>query len=299
MKALFDADILVFRCGFAAERNKWFLKVGEGHTQQFDYKKEAETALDEQLPGIMSREMGVDYNLWSERFVEPVEHALHNVRVVVERALESLHLTEWDTTMYLSGSKNFRFDIAKSRPYKGNRDKLHRPTHEAAIKEYIKSKWTTIVSEGEEADDALGIAQCQLGPTESVIITQDKDLDMIPGLKYDFVQDEAYSVTPEQGLYNFHIQLLMGDATDNIPGLPGIGKAKAKAALKGVELDEQMEVVMQMYQAHTPDKLEWFEYLREQGQLLWIRQKPDQMWEPPESTAISADPEEFNLYGTD
>jgi len=295
MKALFDADILVFRCGFAAERNKWFLKVGDGHTQQFDYKKEAEIALDEQLPGKMSRTMGVDYSLWSERFVEPVEHALHNVRVVVERALESLHLTEWDTTMYLSGKNNFRFDIATTNPYKGNRDKAHRPTHENAIKEYIKSKWTTIVTSGEEADDALGIAQVKLGPTESVIITQDKDLDMIPGLKYDFVKDVPYSITPEQADYNFAVQLMMGDSTDNIPGLPGIGIGKAKKALEGVEPEDQMGVVMQMYQAHSPTE-DWYEYLREQGKLLWIRREPEQMWEPPEIEAAAFEVGEVSMY---
>jgi DNA polymerase-1 len=141
-----------------------------------------------------------------------------------------------------------------------------------------------VVTEGEEADDALGIAQTQLGPLESVIITQDKDLDMIPGLKYNFVEDETYSVTPEQGHYNFCMQLLTGDATDNIPGLPRIGKAKAKAALEGIETEDLMAAVMQMYQAHAPTE-DWYEYLREQGKLLWIRQEPGQDWEPPEIPA--------------
>ena len=149
MRALFDADILVFRCGFAAERNVWFLKVGDGLEQQFQYKKEALVALDEQLPGKMSREAGKDYSLWSERFVEPVEHALQNVKVTINRALEDLALTEWDATMFLSGGKNFRYDVAKTKPYKGNRDKAHRHTHEEAIKDYIVSNWHTMISHGE------------------------------------------------------------------------------------------------------------------------------------------------------
>lgn len=296
MKALFDADILVFRCGFAAERAKWFLKVGEGETQQYDYKKEAEIALDEQLPGVMSREAGKDYSLWSERFVEPVEHALHNVRTVVDKALESLHLTEWDVIMHLSGDNNFRFDIATTRPYKGNREKSKRPTHEEAIKDYIRSKWLTVTSEGEEADDVMGYTQCALGPLDSVIVTQDKDLDMIPGLKYDFVHDEGYSVTEEQAMYNFHIQLLMGDSTDNIPGLQGIGKAKARKALEGVDPAEHMATVMQMYQAHSPKPDDWYEYLREQGKLLWIRREPDQMWEPPEVDLTQFEQAEASMY---
>jgi hypothetical protein len=294
MKILFDADILVFRCGFAAERAKWFLKVGDGATQEFDYKRQADIALDEQLPGKMSREEGKDYALWSERFVEPVENALYNVKEVVRTTLEELDAGEYDLTMYLSEGKNYRYDIAKTRPYKGNRDKAHRPTHEEAIREYIKRKWPTKVAVGEEADDLLGIDQTRIGPMDSVIVTLDKDLDMIPGLKFDFVERMAYSVTPKQAEYNFALQLLMGDATDNIPGLPGIGKAKGRKLLEGVETEDLMETVKQIYQAHVTDK-DWFEYLREQGQLLWIRREPEQMWEPPPFVEEDLG-EELSLY---
>jgi hypothetical protein len=191
--------------------------------------------------------------------------------------------------MFLSGPDNFRYKVATTRPYKGNRDKSHRPTHEEAIKDYIKSTWTTVISDGEEADDAMAIAQCKIGPMESVIITPDKDLDMIPGLKYDFVQDEPYSITEEQGIQNFCMQLLMGDTTDNIPGLPGIGKAKAYKAFEGIAPEEMMNVVMTMYQAHSPEGVDWYEYLTEQGKLLWIRREPNQVWEPP---ALHSDTEQ-------
>jgi DNA polymerase-1 len=294
MKAFFDADILVFRCGFAAERAKWFLQIGDAEAQQYDYKKEAEAALDEQLPGKMSREKGKDYFLWSERFVEPVENALQNVQTTVNKALSNLKLSEWDVTMFLTGDNNFRYEVAKTRPYKGNRDVKHRPTHEEAIKKYIRSKWQTVVSEGEEADDALGIAQCTEGPLDSIIITQDKDLDMIPGLKYDFVQDESYSITEEQAWYNFCIQMLMGDATDNIPGLPGIGKQKAKKALAGLDHGELWHGVTAMYIAHAGE--DWWEYMREQGKLLWIRREPDEIWEPPECEPDDLVPKEVSMY---
>lgn len=296
MHALFDADILVFRCGFAAERAKWFLRIGDD-THQFDYKREADVALDELLPGKYSREEGKDYELWSERFVEPVEHALHNVKTIVNKTLEDLGLSVWDVTMYLSGpsEENFRVSVAKSRPYKGNRDKAHRPTHEGAIKDYIIGNYQHVVSSGQEADDEMGIAQCRLGPTASVIVTQDKDLDMIPGLKYDFVEGIGYSVTEEQAYRNFCMQLLMGDPTDNIPGLPKIGKAKAKRALEGSEPDEWMDIVMQMYQAHSPEP-DWYAYLREQGQLVWIRRQPEEVWEPPELEASVFEESEASMY---
>ena len=48
MHALFDADILVFRCGFAAERNEWHLHVpSRDFVGVFEYKREATDKLDE------------------------------------------------------------------------------------------------------------------------------------------------------------------------------------------------------------------------------------------------------------
>ena len=49
MLVLFDADILVFRCAFAAEYQEWFLKVGD-ETYEFRYNKEAKDKLNELLP---------------------------------------------------------------------------------------------------------------------------------------------------------------------------------------------------------------------------------------------------------
>lgn len=275
MKVLFDGDILVFRCGFAAERNRWFLSVGGEEPEVFSYKKEADARLDELVPGRESRD-NYDYQLWSERYVEPVENALHNVKSVIRTCLEELETD--DITVFLSGSDNYRYEIAKTRPYKGNRDAAHRPTHEVAIREYIENTYPTVVSYGEEADDALGITQLQLGGLESVIATTDKDLHMIPGLKYNFVKKEKVYVTEDEGMRHFFHQLLTGDVVDNIPGLPGIGKVKADRMLYGKNVEEQWYAVVQKYMEVIGEK--WLEYLTEQGRLLWIRREPGEMWTP-------------------
>ena len=277
MKALFDADILVFRCGFAAERNQWFLTVGDGEPEQFRYKKEAEAKLDELLPGIRSRDPK-DWHMWSERYLEPLENALHNVRTVVNSALARVESTEFDVTMYLSGKNNFRFDVATTKPYKGNRDKAHRPTYEKQIREYISRTWETEVSDGEEADDLLGIAQCRIGPLDSVIISLDKDLDMIPGLKYNFARDELYYIDDDVAMTHFYKQLLTGDTTDNIMGLPKVGMVTAGKVLADKTLPEQWSAVITEYLSKGPE--DWKQYLLEMGQLLWIRREPYQMWEP-------------------
>ena len=281
MIALFDADILVFRCGYAAEKNQWFLSIGGEAPTVYAYKKEAEAALDEALPGIYSRKEGEDYQLWSERYLEPVENALNNVKTVVAKVLSDLGLSDLDVKMYLSGSKNFRHDVAKTRPYKGNRDEKKRPQHEEAIRKYIRSTWDTTVCDGIEADDAMGIAQCAADPFETCIVTIDKDLDMIPGLHYNFVKEERYETNEEEAWRIFCTQLLMGDSTDNIPGLPRIGKAKAAGMLEALEHDELLEEVARQY-ASKSRRDDWFDYLTEQAQLIWILRETDTMFTIPE-----------------
>jgi hypothetical protein len=290
MHLLIDADILVFRSGFAAERNVWFLNIDSGNfeavPEQYAYKKEALAALDEALPGKYSRVEGEDYQLWSERYLEPVENALHNLNGQVNKILEALSCTEFDVTMYLSGGKNYRYDIAKTRPYKGNRDDAHRPQHEEAIRKYIRSKWETVVTDGIEADDALGIEQTRnrTNPSpmeDTCIVSIDKDLDMIPGLHYNFMHDVSYEVTTDDAWKCFCKQVLTGDTTDNIPGLKGIGSAKAEKMLDGLEHGDLLEEVARQYAAKSGKK-DWFAYMTEQAQLLWIQRETDDLFTFPE-----------------
>src|SRR3990167_8411725 len=57
--------------------------------------------------------------------------------------------------LYLSGSTNFRKEIYSA--YKANRDKLVRPMFLQPVREYLVKEWGAEVSDGYEADDALGI----------------------------------------------------------------------------------------------------------------------------------------------
>ena len=280
MHILFDADILVFRCAFASEYRMWYLKVKDKE-YEFRYKKEAMEKLDELCPGQYSRKEGEDYELWSEPQLEPLSHALQNVNTNVASILEQLGATDFDARMFLSpfGGTNFRYDIAKTLPYKGNRDRTHRPTYEKEVRDYIISEWDTTVAVGEEADDLLGIEATRLGKN-AILVSIDKDLDQIPGLKHNFMYHRTYEVDGAQAVLNFHIQLLMGDTTDNIPGLPGIGIGKARKALHGLSgASELLAEVWRQYQIHSGKDDPWT-YLVEQGQLLHIRRTVGEMWQP-------------------
>ena len=84
---------------------------------------------------------------------------------------------------------------------------------------------------------------------ESIIAHLDKDINLIPGKHYNWeltrlgkVVREArhYTITDEEALRNFYTQLLTGDVTDNIKGVPGIGPKKAEKLLQCSVTEEQM-----------------------------------------------------------
>ena len=299
MRGLLDGDIIVFRSGFAAERNVWFLAWGPDlkEHKSFDYKRDAMEHLDKVCPGKFSREEGKDYKLWSERELEPLSHALNNVKRAINAICEDNDLNpETDLTVMLSpGGQTFRHRLGVTRPYKGNRKSEHRPTYEKEIRNYIIENYITVVAEDEEADDLLGIYQTRLGPHDSIIITIDKDLDQVPGLKYNFMHNVGYDISQKQADYNFCAQLLTGDSTDNIPGLPKVGPTGASKMLHGLETyEEMMEEVARQYQIRAGQE-DWHAYMVEQGRLLWIRREPGQMWEPPETTELEYEMSEEEL----
>lgn len=296
MIGLLDGDIVLFRCGFAAERTRWHLAWGEDlkEHRDFEFKREAMDSLDRVCPGVKSRVEGEDYKLWPEVQLEPLENALNNTKTLINRLCNECQLNDFELRVAFSDSPTFRHKLAKTRPYKGNRDKSRRPVYEQEIKNYMKENYDCYTAENEEADDLLGIWQTELGPHDSIIISLDKDLDQIPGLKYNWLHDVHYDVTPEQAIKNFHLQVMTGDTTDNIVGLPGIGPGKANKALHGLDTEEQqLAEVCRMYQIHSGVE-DWMEYLTEMARLVWIRRVPGEMWEGK----AAADDDVFDLEWT-
>lgn len=175
---------------------------------------------------------------------------------------------------YITGKRNFRNEIAISAPYKGNR-KAAKPKHYELLREYMQSAWDFELIEDQEADDAIGIAAYEMTVGEYCICSIDKDLDMLRGDHFNFVKNERYFITEEQGIKNFYKQILMGDRVDNIIGIKGIGTVKAERLLK--ECKSEKEMYLTVLEAYNGDD----KRVLENAQLLWIRREPDQLWTPP------------------
>ncbi len=99
------------------------------------------------------------------------------------------------------------------------------------------------VIDGQEADDVIATLarHAEAHGTDITIVTGDKDLLQLVGPRikvYDTLKDKVYepmdveerfSVPPDQVV---EIMGLMGDASDNIPGVPGIGEKTAQVLIK-------------------------------------------------------------------
>ena len=177
-----------------------------------------------------------------------------------------------DYRVFLTDSKgNFRVKVYPE--YKANRVQ-ERPKHYNALREYLINNEKAEVSWGQEADDLLGIEQTG----NTIIASIDKDLDMVPGLHYNFVNDKHYSISNSVGKHKFWCQMLTGDATDNIPGIRGIGPKKAEKILNGCYTDrDYLASVCAAYEDLTdvPCVISHLDWL---GKLLFIRREHNKMW---------------------
>ena len=179
-----------------------------------------------------------------------------------------------DYKVYLTGKDNFRFDIAKSFPYKGNRKDNDKPIHFYHVREYLVDEWGAIVSKGEEADDLIAIEATRLGP-DTVVASVDKDMLQIPCKHFNFTNGNWNDVSEWEGLKFFYTQILTGDRADNIVGLYRVGPVKAKKMLEGCETEE--DLWQQVLKAYDND----IDRAIENARLLWLRRREGELWEPP------------------
>ncbi len=224
---------------------------------------------------------------------EDVSHALQickNTLQGIKDRVEELHGEEYGGTSIMSiyvGNAikdNFRYGIAKSKPYKAGREGK-KPILTGDVLEYMKQHWGAEEVDGEEAEDKVSYVNMRLlgfnsDDTIPIMVHIDKDINNTPGWHYNFVKDELYLVSTFKAAYNFYHQMLTGDSTDSIPGLPGIGTSRADAKLYKHKTIEQLHntVLAEYMDHHTRDREAGQAYFLEQGRLLWIRRKEGELW---------------------
>jgi DNA polymerase-1 len=164
----------------------------------------------------------------------------------------------------------FRHEMFKE--YKGTRKGMPEELHAQVpvIKEVLKAmKITVIEKPGIEADDILGTlaVKAEEAGDQVSVISGDRDLLQLASEKIkiripktkrtgteieDYLAADVYStyhVTPKQFI---DLKGLMGDSSDNIPGVPGIGE---KTASKLIEAYQSMENIYEHIEEMAPGKV--------------------------------------------
>lgn len=212
---LVDADSLVYKAGWSVEKRYYTL---EETGEVFKTKAEAKEKLIKE-----GREGELPLLLLKSEVTGPESHAARCLDLLYKSLLDPFRGTT--IVSYLTGSNNFRNDIAVTLPYKGNRLSSAKPYYYDFLRWAICNKYNGIVVDGIEADDRIAIDAT--AHDNCVIVGIDKDLLQISGVHYNYDNGKFLEIDEVTGWYNFFTQALVGDVSDNIPGVSGIGPKKA------------------------------------------------------------------------
>lgn len=210
---------------------------------------------------------------------ESLEDAIEYLDELIDDCIFGAETQDYE--VYLTGKGNFRYDIAVTHEYKGNRKNAEKPRFLPELRQHMIDNWGAVVSEGEEADDLIAIEATAIGPT-AIIASIDKDFLQVPGMNYNPRQGLLRYVSEFDGLKFFYTQILTGDRADNIIGLYGVGPKKAEKLLADCKTEE--DLYLACLHAYGGDE----ERLVENGRLLWLRRYEGQIWEPPKCVSDPA-----------
>lgn len=212
--------------------------------------------------------------------VDPPEIAISNAKSIISKVIRVLKPISYKLYLTAAGdSTNFRLHYGKNYGfkhigYKEHRKYMDKPVHYEVIRDYLMKNYECSLAIGEEADDRIGIDHMNSIDKGSIISSQDKDLNNIPGMHFNYIKEIEYYVTEEEALKNFYSQLLEGDRADNVPGLKGKGPVFARKLLGPLSTEISMfNAVRELYNDD--------ERLLNIGRCLWIRRKEGELWEFP------------------
>lgn len=160
------------------------------------------------------------------------------------------------THYYLFLSKGPYFRHKVNTDYKGKR-KSSPLKYLKTLQAYLIEQYNAEVFPYVEADDMVSYVahRAAAGHFNNFKATYtcsiDKDVKkQIPGLHFDYKKHELSKCEEYEATEFLHTQTLMGDSTDNITGIPGIGEKKAAEKLEGINPDLHPVAVFKAYCDH-------------------------------------------------
>jgi len=132
-----------------------------------------------------------------------------------------------DVVMCLSSYPTFRHQLSPE--YKANRVGKRKPLGLRDLRAWLESEYDVRCHQNLEADDVMGILMTNGMYQDPIMVTADKDMRTIPGKLLRMDKMEINDVGDANR--NWMTQALVGDTSDNYPGLKGFGPVKAEKLL--------------------------------------------------------------------
>jgi 5'-3' exonuclease len=204
------------------------------------------------------------------KFPNSYDLAWFNFKKRVNNIVESVFASDY--LIAVSGKYNYRDTLY--REYKGTRQKNESKTKFIRLlREQAVVDLGACPADGREADDLLRIwaRECESGGNDYIICSGDKDLFAIPGRHYLLRSNKIKNVSVEEAERFYWEQILKGDATDNIPGLPGIGPIKASEMLLNCKTTEDYKKTVALQYIRFYGE-EWHNQLLSNGKVIHIQE---------------------------
>ena len=127
-----------------------------------------------------------------------------------------------------------------------------------------------------EADDLIRMwaETCRKVGQDFIICSIDKDLRCIAGKHWHLRDKVLVTVTEEEALRFYYEQLLKGDPTDNIPGVPRVGDKTATKLLADYDTEEEYQSIVVDAYLKAYGEEDWLNYLVSNGKMIHIMRHP-------------------------
>jgi len=264
--AIIDGDVLCF----IACKNRWEKKV----------------------PVILNdnNELVSYVRLDSDGKRKPLEYTKDEDRKFLEESWDNFNkhlktlldmLYNPDYLMAVKGKDNYRNLLYPEYKNHRHRDPTKQNVFVPILRELAVAEDMAVAADGIEADDLIRIwaEQARSVGIDYIICSIDKDLKCIPGRHWDIKKNILLEISEEEARLNYYTQILKGDPTDNIMGVPGIGEVKAKKLLAGYANEEDLQRrVLEQYVAVYGKN--WFHELVLNGRMIHIMRTYNDYFDP-------------------
>lgn len=170
-----------------------------------------------------------DSLIYSCSYKRTPDESIENYHQRIDDIVETTEANKY--ALFLTIGKTFRHKVINS--YKSNRPRDWKTPVFYYLKHYILSQSGANYQEGVEADDLVSYWSRQL--ENAIVCSPDKDVIYSNKKCYNYNKNEIIVNSEEQIDKFFWKQMLMGDSSDNIAGIPGTGDKISDRILKKVE----------------------------------------------------------------